>query len=127
VSGRPAAWGGPRPSRSDRQVGVSGYEQRVLDVVGLIPAGRVLTYGDIARLVPGGGPRQVGRVMSRWSDGVPWHRVVYADGTPASCHGGDAFELLRGERTAMRGGRVDLPRARWDSGQTGTSAAGGRG
>lgn len=77
-----------------------------------IPPGAVATYGDIARML-GVGPRQVGQAMGMLGDGVPWHRVVRADGTPASCHGGQARGLLRAEMTPMIGGRVDMGAARW--------------
>ncbi|MFT4294949.1 MAG: MGMT family protein [Micropruina sp.] len=56
---------------------------RVLLAVEQIPAGRVTSYGDIARLV-GTGPRQVGGVLSRYGADVPWWRVTGQDGTMAS-------------------------------------------
>ena len=81
------------------------------EIVLQIPRGRVMSYGDIAELL-GTGPRQIGRVMTMLA-GVPWHRVVRADGTPASCHDGEADRLLRAEETAMSGSRVDMAKARW--------------
>ena len=57
------------------------YVERVLAVVEQIPAGRVMSYGSIAEVVGVGGPRQVGKVMSLEGGGVPWWRVVHADGT----------------------------------------------
>lgn len=89
------------------------FAERVLAVVESIPAGRVMSYGDIAEYVGDGGPRQVGRVMSQWGGGVPWHRVVHADGSPATCHDGKALFLLRQEGTPLRGTRVDMRAARW--------------
>lgn len=91
----------------------------------LIPPGRVATYGDIARVL-GVGPRQVGRAMGMLDDGAPWHRVVRADGTPASCHGGQAPVLLSREATPIIGDRVDLRAARWvpHSGSAPDAAAG---
>jgi alkylated DNA nucleotide flippase Atl1 len=83
----------------------------VRDAVMAIPPGFVASYGDIGRTI-GAGPRQVGRAMSQLDDSVPWWRVVYADGTPASCHGGRAPELLSDEETPMLGSRVDMKRAR---------------
>lgn len=83
----------------------------VSEVVLSIPAGSVASYGDIGRQI-GTGPRQVGRVMGLLEDGEPWWRVVHADGTPASCHGGRAWELLNDEGTPMVGARVDMNRAR---------------
>lgn len=81
-------------------------------IVRRIPRGRVLAYGDIAALV-GTGPRQVGRIMSGAGGGLPWQRVVRADGTPALCHDGVALALLRAEGTPLRGNRVDMTKARW--------------
>jgi alkylated DNA nucleotide flippase Atl1 len=83
----------------------------VRDAVIAIPAGFVASYGDIGRRI-GAGPRQVGRAMSLLDDSVPWWRVVRADGTPASCHGGRAPVLLNDEGTPMLGARVDMMRAR---------------
>ena len=84
----------------------------VRETVRSIPPGRVMSYGDIGDVI-GVGARQVGRAMTLISDGVPWWRVVYADGTPATCHGGGAPDLLRSERTVFRGRRVDLRQARF--------------
>ena len=94
----------------------TAYVEQVLAVVESIPAGRVMSYGDVAEYVGLGGPRQVGRVMSEYGGAVPWWRVIRADGFPAACHDGEALELLRGEGTPMRsdGRRVDMRRARWD-------------
>ncbi|MEV0838671.1 MGMT family protein [Actinocatenispora sera] len=80
-------------------------------VVAAIPPGRVMSYGDIAARI-GAGPRQVGRAMTLLDDAVPWWRVVHADGTPATCHGGTAPALLRAEGTPLTRTRVDMLRAR---------------
>ncbi len=92
------------------------YVELVLDTVDRIPPGRVLTYGDIAELVGQGGPRQVGAVMSRYGNLVPWWRVVHADGAPPVCHDDEAPAAYRAEGTPLRAGgtRIDLRRARWD-------------
>jgi alkylated DNA nucleotide flippase Atl1 len=81
-----------------------------------IPAGFVASYGDVGRRV-GAGSRQVGRAMSLLDDNVPWWRVVYADGTPSTCHSGRAPGLLNDEGTPMAGARVDMKRVRhrWSS------------
>lgn len=57
------------------------FVDAVLEVAALIPAGRVLSYGDIAELLGSGGARQVGRVMSLHGGAVAWWRVIRADGT----------------------------------------------
>ena len=85
------------------------YVEAVLTLVEQVPTGRVTTYGALARAVGTGGPRQVGRVMALHGDAVPWWRVVHADGSPATCHGGTAVERLREEGVPLTGrGRVDL-------------------
>lgn len=60
------------------------FADRVRRVVARIPAGKTLTYGEVARRA--GNPkaaRAVGMIMSRNRDSkaVPCHRVVAADGS----------------------------------------------
>ena len=88
----------------------------VLDVVEQVPPGRVLTYGDVAEYLGEGGPRQVGAVLSRYGSGLPWWRVLRADGTPAPSIAERAFAYYAREGTPLtrRGTRVDLRLARWD-------------
>ena len=88
------------------------YIELVLSVVERIPPGQVATYGDIAELVGIGGPRLVGRVMSLHGGGVPWWRVVRADGRPVRGIEAEALDLLQRDGTPLRDGRVDLGLAR---------------
>jgi alkylated DNA nucleotide flippase Atl1 len=90
-----------------------GYVERVLHIVEWIPRGQVASYGDIAEMVGVAGPRQVGRVMAIYGGGVPWWRVVRADGRPARGLEARALELLRQEGTPLRGDRVELRLARF--------------
>lgn len=53
--------------------------ERVLRAVEQVPRGRLVAYGDIARLV-GTGPRQVGSIMRFWGGNVAWWRVTNASG-----------------------------------------------
>jgi alkylated DNA nucleotide flippase Atl1 len=96
---------------------LDGFASRVLDVVDAIPAGRVMSYGDIAEYLGEGGPRQVGRVMALWGGGVPWWRVTHADGTPAPGHERAALARYHEESTPLRSAespvRVDMRGARW--------------
>lgn len=93
--------------------GLEDYVELVLEAVERIPPGRVCTYGDLAELVGRGGPRQVGTVMSRYGAGVPWWRVIRADGRPADGLQIEALARLRAEGCPLRGERVDLRTARW--------------
>lgn len=91
------------------------YAARVLDVVDQVPAGQVVTYGDVAEYLGDGGPRQVGAVMSRHGNAVAWWRVLRADGSPPPGLEREALAQYRAEGTPLRpsGQRVDLARARW--------------
>jgi alkylated DNA nucleotide flippase Atl1 len=89
-----------------------GYIELVLSTVEQIPAGQVASYGDIAELVGIGGPRLVGRVMSLHGSGVPWWRVVRADGRPVRGLEEQALELLRRDGTPLHDDRVDMRAAR---------------
>jgi alkylated DNA nucleotide flippase Atl1 len=94
------------------------YAAMVLDAIDAIPAGQVMTYGDVAELVGAGGPRQVGRVLALWGGGVAWWRVVHADGSLLRGHERAALTRYAVEGTPMRhsadGGmpRIDVRRAR---------------
>ncbi len=96
---------------------VSGFADQVLDLVDVIPPGRVMSYGDIAEYLGQGGPRQVGRVLAVWGGGVAWWRVIHADGSLLIGHEREALARYRQEGTPLRevGGRyrVDMRRARW--------------
>jgi len=58
------------------------YRERVYDIVRQIPAGRVMTYGQIAEILGEGyTARTVGYVMhGADSENVPWQRVINAQG-----------------------------------------------
>ena len=81
--------------------------EEVRAVVAAISPGCVMTYGEIGRAV-GIGPRQAGRAVSLLEDDASWWRVVYADGTPATCHEGQARVLLEAENVPFHDGRVDM-------------------
>ena len=62
------------------------FGARVVELALTIPCGRVTTYGDLARAA-GGTPmtaQSVSGILGRAEDGgvkgIPWHRIVYADG-----------------------------------------------
>jgi alkylated DNA nucleotide flippase Atl1 len=90
---------GPTDAPGDRAA-------RILARVRAIPEGFVRTYGDIDPAAP----RLVGHVLAATDQEVPWHRVVRADGSVAK--GRRQLDLLRREGVPLRGGRVDLARAR---------------
>jgi len=106
--------------RAPGRPAVDEFSSRVLDLVEAIPAGRVMSYGDIAEYLGEGGPRQVGRVLALWGGGVAWWRVIHADGSLLAGHEQAALSHYLEEGTPLRRspdgrpGRVDMRRARWD-------------
>jgi methylated-DNA-protein-cysteine methyltransferase related protein len=80
---------------------------RVLARIRDTPAGFVRTYGDVSP----GAPRFAGAVLAECHDpGVPWHRIVRADGSLAK--GERQRRLLAAEDVPFRGARVDMRTAR---------------
>src|SRR6201999_4514727 len=64
-------------SGADADVNSPGYQERVFEIVRRIPAGRVMTYGQLAEILGEGyTPRTVGFVMHAATDTVPWQRVI---------------------------------------------------
>ncbi|QWC84415.1 MGMT family protein [Nocardioidaceae bacterium] len=89
------------------------YVEAVLRCVEAVPRGRVTTYGAIGDVV-GSGPRLVGRALAASGDGVPWWRVVRADGSLPPSHGPRAREAYAAEGTPVRpSGRVAVADAFW--------------
>ena len=94
--------------------------QRIWQVVALIPCGRVATYGDVASQagMPGGA-RRVGRALKCLprDTRIPWHRVVNAQGR-ISLPEGSAAQYTQRERLEAEGvwfqsnGRIDLRKFR---------------
>jgi alkylated DNA nucleotide flippase Atl1 len=82
--------------------------ERVRDVIEAIPAGQVLSYGEVADRAGLRSARLVGRILAEGLDGVPWHRVLRADGTPTPHLATRQLALLRDEGVRTVNGRVVL-------------------
>ena len=84
-------------------------EERAAEVlrrVRSIPEGHVTTYGDLSP----GAPRFAGSVLASCHEpGVPWQRVVRADGSLSQ--GERQRRLLDAEGVPFRGQRVDMREA----------------
>ena len=79
--------------------------ERVRAVVAAIPAGTVLSYGEVADRAGLRSARLVGRILAE-SDDLPWHRVVRADGTPTPHLAAQQTALLRAEGVRFVNGRI---------------------
>jgi methylated-DNA-protein-cysteine methyltransferase-like protein len=90
----------------------------VYDVVKKIPAGKVMTYGQVARAVGSRDARRVGQALHANKDPkVPCHRVVFSDGrlAPGFAFGGmeKQREKLRKEKVRFAGLSVDMLKSRY--------------
>ncbi|MFZ0212817.1 MAG: MGMT family protein [Candidatus Acidiferrales bacterium] len=95
----------------------SGWEP-VYAAIKKIPRGRVMTYGQLARLLRlPGGARTVGYAMAGCPSGrgIPWHRVVGEGGRilPREPYGSKQRRLLETEGTRFSGMAVDMAAHHW--------------
>ena len=92
------------------------FRQSVLEVVSLVPLGKVVSYGLVARLA--GWPnhaRMVGRVLHGLSEssGLPCHRIVNNEGRTAPCWP-EQVGLVKSEGVSFRpNGCVDMDACAW--------------
>ena len=84
--------------------------ERVRAVVLAIPAGEVVSYGEVAARAGLKSARLVGRILAVDGHDLPWHRVMRADGTCAPHIAAEQAERLRAEGVLLVDGR--LPRRR---------------
>ena len=87
------------------------FFEQVYAIVAQIPYGKVMSYGQIAREL--GRPRaarEVGWAMRYCPDGLPWQRVVKADGAiTGGMYAELRKQLLEDEGvTFLLDGRVDM-------------------
>jgi methylated-DNA-protein-cysteine methyltransferase-like protein len=93
------------------------FFEQVYAIVERIPCGRAVSYGQIARML--GRPRaarEVGWAMRCCPEGLPWQRVVMADGSVTGGVYADMRRaLLEDEGVAfLPDGRVDMDVCGWD-------------
>ena len=89
----------------------SSLDQRVRAVVGLIPRGRLATYGQVADWIGAYGcARQVGWDLRRVQlpSSIPWQRVVNAQGRISMSLSREGSDWLQRELLIAEGIPVDL-------------------
>jgi methylated-DNA-protein-cysteine methyltransferase-like protein len=98
----------------------SGFFLQIYQMVARVPPGRVVTYGDLARMLGRPSAAQaVGWAMRHCPDGLPWHRLVNGQGglsVTATYPDGKLMQraLLEEEGVVFDSrGRVDLERYAW--------------
>lgn len=114
------------------------FNDRVYETVRRVPRGKVVSYGQVARLI--GQPRKarfVGYAMhgnpNPWDctaqAGIPCHRVVFKDGSlaPGFAFGGPDEQRARLAAegvTFLDDGRVDMRACQWDGRDAGGADGG---
>lgn len=108
------------------------FNQQVWEVVRRVPAGTVITYGQVAALagLPSGvgpeeyrawGARWVGSAMAACPEDVPWQRVINSQGKISLSEGGGGErqrQLLEEEGILFNANdRIDLKRYGWKTGE----------
>ena len=83
------------------------FDAEIYDIVRQIPPGRVVTYGQLARLA------QRPRALANAPEGLPCHRVVNSSGRLAPGWPAQRELLEREGVTFRRNGCVDLSKHLW--------------
>ncbi|MDP8202689.1 MAG: MGMT family protein [Candidatus Tenebribacter burtonii] len=98
---------------------MTDFSKRVVEIIKLIPVGKVVTYGQIAQLAGNNkAARQISRILHSSSEkyDLPWHRVINSQGK-ISLRPGDGFEMqkaiLQSEGIQVITGRIDLKKFQW--------------
>ncbi len=82
------------------------FRRRVEAVITRLSPGEVVSYGDVAAEAGyPGAARGVGAVLAH-SEGLPWWRVVYADGCLVAGHEAVQAARLAAEGVAVTDGRI---------------------
>jgi methylated-DNA-protein-cysteine methyltransferase-like protein len=109
------------PSPPDQQA----YYEQVWHLVRQVPPGKVVTYGQIAQMIPppegvdpqeykAFGSRWVGSAMAACPDDVPWQRVINAQGKISQRPGAQRQrQLLEAEGILFVKDKVDLKVYQW--------------
>lgn len=105
----------------DADLRVASPYERIYALVAQIPAGKVATYGQLARIEGRCTARMVGYAMAALPEGrgLPWHRVVNGRGSVSERRGGGGTSeqeaLLRADGLLFDArGRLELTRVTWE-------------
>jgi methylated-DNA-protein-cysteine methyltransferase-like protein len=101
------------------------FFETVKEIIKSIPAGKVATYGQIARYAGNPqGARQVAWVLHSYSrkENLPWHRVINSKGGISLPHG-SGYEMQKAllEKEGVIFGNhdvIDLKKYQWNPQQT---------
>ena len=89
------------------------------ELVSQIPMGKVVTFGDIAKMADCRSARAVGFALNQLPEGsgVPWQRVINSQGEVSKRSNSEGHclqeELLEEEGIEFMNGKIDLNKYRW--------------
>ncbi|MBI2051814.1 MGMT family protein [Candidatus Roizmanbacteria bacterium] len=93
---------------------IENWKLKIYQPVSQIPKGKVVTYGQVSKVLGLRSPRIIGRVLHQNKDPkkVPCHRVVFADGSLSKSYAFGGLEKQR-EKLQREGvrfirGKVDM-------------------
>ena len=101
------------------------YYAQVWDLVRQVPYGKVVTYGQIAKMLPppqgveieayaAFGPRWVGGAMANCPDDVPWQRVINSQGKISERPGAERQrQILEEEGVVFVKDKIDFKKYGW--------------
>ena len=102
------------------------FNEKVWEQVKKVPQGKVVTYGQIAQMIPlpegmdfqyykAFAPRWVGGAMAACPEDVPWHRVINSQGKiSAKSEAQRQRQLLAEEGIVFVNDRVNLRVYQWN-------------
>ena len=80
-------------------------------MIAAVPAGDVVTYGEVAAEAGyPGAARAVGHLLAKGGGELPWWRVVTSTGRLVPGHEREHAKRLRAEGVQLRNGRVRMAR-----------------
>lgn len=93
--------------------GAASFDDAVAAVLRALPAGEVVTYGEVAAEAGRpGAARAVGRFLATGDGDHPWWRVVTASGRLVPGHEAEQARRLQAEGVELADGRVRFRRRR---------------
>lgn len=108
------------PAATQKFTDAATRREMLYALLAQVPAGSVVTYGQLAELAGlGRAARWVGTQMRNLPDGsrLPWHRVINQAGRLSVPEGSETWleqcQRLRSEGVQVSNGRVSLQRYRW--------------
>lgn len=90
----------------------NSFTDRVYEIVGQVPKGKVISYGQIGRIMGNKAYRAIGQALAKnpYAPFVPCHRVIKSDGRLGGFGGkndnDNKAKLLKSESVAIKDGKV---------------------